>query len=837
MQEFTPSMGQPEAFSAAPQQPVPRVVRICESIIRWTLRLLAALVPLFFLPWSIEVLELNKQLLILIGSVVAGLAWLGKMLAERKFEYRRSVVNLIVVLYLAVYTISSLISQSRYMSLVGDFGQEKAGLVTVGAMVLLYFVVINNIRTVKDLNRLFGSIMLGGLVAGLFGLLQGLGLFVLPFAFAKVASFNTVGTAASLCIYLAFTVVLASGMLLSGHNQPTAKKKLRLAYNIGLVVTAVIGLFLIAAIDYWPVTVSLLVASAMLIAFAFVHAKSVKSISGVLLPISAVVIALLLLLFRFPVTLKFPAEVMPSMKATTEIAMKTLRERPFFGSGPGTFIFDYSKYRAAEVNQSMFWNVRFDRGAARFMTLLATNGLLGALSWLLVAVFLLVSAGRKLFRADEETWHVLIGIFAAWFLLVVSKFLYSSTITLEFASWLTMALLVIVHRKEFFSVKFENSPRAAMTLSFVFILGVVVALSGLFVEGQRYAAEVNYATAIRIDQAGGEIEKVIDNLARAADLNNANDVYVRNLSLALLAKANKEAGTAVSLEKGENETDDDFATRQQAAQQDKVREVAALAANAVNVGKRATDMNAANVANWSVLATIYQNLFGVTQGADEWAVKSYEKAIELEPGNPQLHNELGKVYMYQADLAAQATQDKDEEVKKEAETKMNDLLAKAVDSFNKAIELKSDFAPARFDLALAMDRQGKLKEAITKMEEVIALDPQDVGVGFQLALMYYRDDRKSDAVGLLEAVVTLSPNYSNARWYLAAMYEERGDLDMAIAQIKKVAELNPGMAVVTQKLDELDKKKAAPPAAAEQQLPLPVDQPIQNPQEPGVQPR
>jgi len=836
MQEFTSSASPAEIPAVKP--PVPKVVRICDGIIRWTLRILAAAVPLFVLPWTIEVLEINKQLLIIVGAVVAGLAWLGKMLAERKFEYRRSVVNLIVVLYLAVYTISSLISQSRYMSLVGDFGQEKAGLVTVGAMVLLYFVVVNNIRTVKDLNRLFGAIMAGAFVAGLYALLQGLGLFILPFDFAKAASFNTVGTVASLCIYMSFAVILASGMLLSGHNRPAQNKKLRLAGNIGLIATSAVALFLVAVIDYWPVTVSLLVASVLLIAFAFVHARSIKSISGVMLPISALVITLLLLLFRFPISLKFPAEVMPSMKATADIVMKTLRERPFFGSGPGTFIFDYSKFHAAEVNQSMFWNVRFDRGAARFMTLLATNGLLGALSWLLVAIFLLVSAGRKLFKADEETWHVLIGIFAAWFLLVVSKFIYSSTVTLEFASWLTMALLVIVHRRDFFSVKFENSPRAAMTLSFVFILGVVVALSGMFVEGQRYAAEVNYAAAIRTDNAGGDVDKVIDSLAKASDLNNANDVYVRNLSLALLAKANKEAGTPLDIKKGEKETDDEFKARQQAGQQDKVRQVAALAANAVNIGKRATDMNGANVANWSVLASIYQNLFGVTQGADDWAVKSYEKAIELEPANPQLHNELGKVYMYQADLASQGTQDKDEAKKKEAETKMNDLLAKAVDSFNKAIELKSDFAPGRFDLALAFDRQGKLKEAITKMEEVIALNPKDVGVGFQLALMYFRDGRKDDAIGLLDAVITLSPNYSNARWYLAAMYEEKGQFDKAIEQIKKVDELNPNTDVVKQKLDELNQKKAAPPPATPQQpLPPPVDQPVKNPQEPGVKPR
>lgn len=837
MSDTQPQVGGSEAASALPKS-LQLVVKVCDAITRWSLRILAVLVPLFFLPWTIEVAELNKQMLLLVVAGVAGLAWVGKMLAEKKVEYRRSVVNMMVLLFLAVYVISAVISESPYMSLVGDFGQEKSGLVTVGALVLLYFVTINNIKTAKDLNRLFLSFVVGGFVAALYALLQGLGAFILPFGFSKSASFNTVGTVAALCVYLAFIISLAGGMLLSGHKQPTEAKKTRLVYNIFLILTSVLSLVLVALVDFWPVTVSLLVASLLLIGFSFVHARSIKSLSGVILPISVLVVTLLLLIFRFPVSLKYPAEIMPSMKATADIAMKTLRERPFFGSGPGTFIFDYSKFHAAEVNQSMFWNVRFDRGASRFLTMLATNGLLGALSWLLVALFLLVAAGRKLLKADEETWHVLIGIFSAWFLLVLSKFLYSSTIVLEFASWMTMALLVVVYSRDMVTVKFENSPRAAMGVSFMFILGTVAALSGLFVEGQRYAGEVHYAQAIQADQAGEDVDKVIDGLAKAADMNKANDVYIRNLSLALLAKANKVAAQPIDTKKAEGETDEAYEQRMQTAQQEKIRMVANLAANAVNVAKQSSDMNPSNVANWSVLATIYQNLFGVTEGADEWAAKSFSQAIELEPANPSLHTELGKVYLYQADVASQALQSKDEKVKKDAETKVNDLLAKAVDSFNKAIELKSDFAAARFNLALALDRQGKLKDAIGKMEEVITLNPRDVGVGFQLALMYYRDGRKDEAMGLLSQVIALEPSYSNARWYLAAMFEEKGDLDKAIEQIKKVDELNPNTDIVKKKLSDLTAKKSGAAAAvAAPPLPPPVDQPVQNPKEPSVQKR
>ncbi len=823
----------PELMSSQPANmgsaPASKLSRFCDAAIQWSLFGLVLLMPLFYLPWTIEVLEMNKQLLLLVGAGIAGFAWLGKMLTERRFEYRRSVVNLIVILFAVVYAISAMLSQSQYMSVAGDFGQQNAGLVTVLSLVVLYFVIASNVRTVKQFNRLMLASVISGFLAAAFGLLQGMGVFLLPFAFAKSASFNTVGTAASLGIYLAYIVTLCGGLILQTHKRSDMKPKLHLAYTVFLAVTAVLSMFVIATIAFWPVTVCLLVASALLIAFAFIHAKSLKGIGGIMLPVAAFIVSLLLLFVRFPVALGFPSEVMPSMKASWDITVKSLRANPLLGSGPGTFIFDYAKYRAPEVNLTQFWNLRFDRSAMRALTVAATAGLLGFLTWLLVAVFLLVSSARQLLKADEETWHILISMFAAWFLLVLSKFLYSSTMTLEFLTWVTMALLVVVHRRDFFSVTFENSPRSAMTLSFVFIFSLVFAVSGFFVEGMRYAGEVAYADAIRLDQSGGKIDDVVNKLVSASNLNQKNDVYLRNLSTALLVKADQESAAPIDTKKKDKEKDADYKKRMDDAQQEKIRTVAALTADAVNVAKRATDLNPSNVADWSVLASIYQNLIGVTDGADEWAVKSYQTAVDLEPNNPSTHTELGKVYMVQSDMALPATDTKDEKAKKDAQEKVDKLLGNAVDEFNKAIALKADYAPAHFNLALALDRQGKLKEAITKMENTVQLQPTDVGVGFQLALLYYRDSRKDDAMRLLESVVSLSPNYSNARWYLAAMYEEKGNIDGAIEQIQKVAELNPGNDTVTKKLSDLQGKKSGGAG-----LPAPVDQPVQNVNEPGV---
>lgn len=812
------------------------VVRVCEAIMSWVLLVLVVAVPIFFLPWTIEVSELNKQLIIIVGAVLAGMAWLGKMLAERRLEYRKSIVNVMVVLFLAVYGASSWLSTNRYLSVVGDYGQEKAGFLTVASFVVLYFVATNSIRTPKQLWKMLYAIVIGGFFSAAYALLQGLGVFILPFDFAKSAAFNTVGTVAALGVYLSAVVTLASGMILAGYEQQAhSKKHVAIAGKLLLYLTSILSLIIIIAVDFWPVTLSLLLASAILIAFAFVHAKNVKSNGGMLLPIGAFVVAVLLFFFRFPVNLGYPAEIMPSVKASADIAMKTLRADPFLGSGPGTFIFDYAKHHANEVNATQFWNTRFDRSATRFLTLVATTGLLGTLSWLMVSIFLLGSAVLKLFRADEDSWHMLIGVFAAWVVMFVAKFTYSSTITLEFISWILVALLVVVHRKDFLSVKFDQSPRAAMMVSFVFILSLVLALSGVFVEGQRYIAEIKYANAIRTDRAGGNIDDIIKSLTSAAQYNLDNDVYRRNLALALLSKANAEYGSEVKVDaKKEGESDDDYKKRVEDAQREKVALVSRLTADAVNVAKSATDINDKNVANWSVLASVYESLMGVTEGADEWAVKSFEKAVELEPGNPQSYTELGKVYMYQSDLARQGTESKDETVKADAQKKTDDLLVKSVEQLNKAIEVKSDYAPARYNLALALDRQGKLKDAITKMEEVVRLNNRDIGVGFQLALMYYRDDRKDAAIALLESVVRLQPQYSNARWYLAAMYEEKGNIDGAIEQIREVEKANPENELVSKKLADLAGKKDGTIPAEGDELPDPVETPAENQNQPDV---
>jgi tetratricopeptide (TPR) repeat protein len=807
------------------------VVRQAEGlltrIITWTYYALAVLVPLFFLPWTSEVLEWNKRALVMVGAAVVGLAWLGRGLVSRRMEYRHSLVTLLVGLFVAVTAASALLAPNPYFSLVGDSGQQKAALVTVLGLAVLLAVGVQVWRDPADVRKLSVAVVVGGFIAALFGFLQAWapgGHYLLPFAFAKSSSFTTVGTFASLAAYLAFTATLAGGMLLSPHSDHACSGRWCRATNVFLFIAAVLMIFMVAVVEFTPVLIGLIAGALVLVGFAIAHAGRMRGVSGIFVPVIALIVAGITLATSFPINLKVPAELMPSLKTSAHIAWQTVQTKPIFGSGPGTFLADYARFKPREVNETQFWDVRFDRSSSRFFTILATTGIIGALSYLFLCAGVILLAVRKLRRGDEQSWHVLVGVFAGWLSLFVIRFFYSSTMTLEFAFWLATAMVVALTARggRESSVEFDNSPRAGLSVAFAFIVAAVAATAGAAAMAFRYSAEASYAYALNLDRNGGTRDQIVGEMVKAVRGNPQSDVYLRNLAVGRLAQTNDALNEADPAKK-EGEKDADYRQRLEEARQARIRRAGAYAEQSIRLANEATRVDPTMPANWIALASIYQNLSGFTTGAADESIKAFQKAMEIDPSNPAIPTEIGKLYLAQSDAARADLASKDQAVKDAAQTKVNDLLAKAMEQFNAAVALKSDYAPAHYQIALALDRQDKLKEAIAKMESVTKYNPNDVGVAFQLSLLYYRDGRKDEALRWMQALVRFAPNFSNARWYLASMLEEKNDLDGAIAQLEEVAKLAPGNTAVQERLSAVKAKKAGTPTPKPSDLPQPVD--------------
>ncbi|MFH1620509.1 MAG: tetratricopeptide repeat protein [Patescibacteria group bacterium] len=788
-----------------------------EALTNYCLYLTVLLVPIWFLPVTLDVLELNKQTLLVILMMIALITWLGRSILRREFKLSRSWIHIVVTLFAVGYLVTSLFSQDRYLSLVGNFGQMQWAFSTVMAFVVMYLLIVNVVRDTARLYSLLLTFLASSLIAGLFGLLQVLNVFSLAWLMpgTGVNSFNSVGTINSLAMYLTVPMVMAASLLVLGCKNETCvlgKNGKRSVVAKALVwAMLTVGFIYSVLVDFWVTWAALLFGTLLVVLISWIRTKSISRPIKLIAPGVLCIVAVILLIWPTPIKLSLPAEVSPSLGHSWQIARQVLQNSPLFGSGPGTWIYDYSQYRAPVVNLSQFWTVRFERGLSTFFSLIAMVGLVGVSLWLILILSAIVKSATHLTKEkNDDEWQAYLTVFAGWATTVFIAFFYNYNLSHHFVFWFLLALLAALVAKGEFVWDGTRKPTITTVLSIVFIILSVGAVSVAWLAGQRLVADANYSKSVTAFRGGKPIQESIDNLNTAVALNRLNDVYYRNLSQAYLIRVGQEL--------------------QQQPDQEKAQIVNNLVSASIDTAKKATEISPANVDNWANLGVVYQAIASFTRGADEFAIKAYEEALKREPNNPLFYNEIGKLHVLRSDAYRTLLSSTDETVKKDAENNIRTELDASAAALNQAIQAKSDYAPAHYNLGIMYERQGRIKDAITKLEQVLSVNGKDVGVGFQLAILYYRNGEKDKAADLLEQIVRLEPQYANARWYLSALYEEQGRIDDSLAQIKEIIKTNPDNQTVTDRLNYLTQLKNSKTKPVIQPIPEPIKEEIKGPQ-------
>lgn len=130
--------------------------------------------------------------------------------------------------------------------------------------------------------------------------------------------------------------------------------------------------------------------------------------------------------------------------------------------------------------------------------------------------------------------------------------------------------------------------------------------------------------------------------------------------------------------------------------QDKQTATKAIQA-AIEEAKAAVKLDHQNPTNWANLGNTYRNLLNIAENADSWAISSYQRAIIIDPQNPDYRLALGGVYYL---------------LKKHDE---------AIKTFQQAVELKPDWPNPYYNLAWAYYQKGEKQKAIANMEITISL--------------------------------------------------------------------------------------------------------------------
>ncbi|OGL71927.1 hypothetical protein A3C09_04685 [Candidatus Uhrbacteria bacterium RIFCSPHIGHO2_02_FULL_47_44] len=760
----------------------------------WVLQGFLFLFPLFFLPFTLDPLEINKQSLLLISVCTAFVLLIGSLLAKKETHVRLGWILFFPLLLCVAFGISAFFSLAPYASWIGTGGAEYTSVLTWIGLALLFYLCTIFQTELRMQNAPWVLLLASASLTGFIGVLSVFGISLVPFfPSLAVSSFNTLGTVNTLAAFLIIMSLFGVSRLMTHAFR--SKKGWKQIVVIGLFVLLLLEtLTLLLLIDYAMLWLMLLFGCAILFIFALFRSRAFPSTKTLFVPVILSVISLLFWLFLpSPFKTRLPLEVTPSMGASIDISNQVMREHnPWIGTGPGTYGINYAKFHPRSINETDFWNTRFDRASSFALTLAPTVGYVGiALFFAFLLSLFLGAISLLLKQKQEDEWLELFHVFVPWLTITLAVFLIPFNGGLVITFMLFSGLLAARLLQKETHLKFASNKAIAL-LSAVLFVGFLFALFiGIFLTTGRYTAEIAYAKAIRADRSRVDTQILVRELDRAATLNRWNDDYVRNLSAALLLRVQDEL-KAVSPNSALSDTSKQY--------------LQALVAASVNASARATTLSPHVVSNWLTRGEIYRSLTGLVDKSALFSVDAYKRAIELEPQNPNHWNELGKTHLALADTLLPLTGSKDAVIAAQAKKDWQGALDDAEKSFTKATELKLNFAPAHFQLALVYERRGKLDLAIQKLESVQKFNATDVGVRFELGTLYSKRGGAGDlerAKQVFLRVIELAPSYSDAHWFLAAVYEKLGDRASAIKEVEVVLKLNPENQIVKTRLQKL----------------------------------
>ncbi|MBC7074218.1 tetratricopeptide repeat protein [Candidatus Parcubacteria bacterium] len=434
-----------------------------------------------------------------------------------------------------------------------------------------------------------------------------------------------------------------------------------------------------------------------------------------------------------------------------KVTLFSLKEKPFFGQGPLAFNFNYLKWG------SIFGERLF---VPHFFILASSLGIFGFLFYFIFLLFPLFWGIKFWNNFSQET--LFLPVFFGLFGFVLAQFFYPFSFSLYFSFFLFLGIFANLTSKKEITFSLHN-----FYFTFLALIVLVFVFWSSILAGKSLLSEYFYFKGL-LSWRDGNLEKTIEFLTKAYNLNPKIDYYSRDLAQAFLAKANQKVAK------------NDFNIL------DEVK-------RSIELSKEATENNPLNSANFAVKAFVYHSLAGIVKGAEEAGIKSWQETIEREPRNPYYWTQKGILHLRLAILG----EDKEEN------------FQKAEDSFKKALEIVPDYAPARFQMAVLSQAKGEIEKAIAQLEETKLISPFDVGVKFQLGVLYYQKKDYEKAKKELEEAITLFPDYSNALYFLGLTLDALGQKEEAIKKFERVAQLNPEVKEIQQIIENLKQGKPA----------------------------
>lgn len=542
------------------------------KMIQYFFTLLVVTVPLIFLPNTSELFEFNKIIVTYILTLLIVTSWIARMIVEKRLIFRKSLLDWPLLIFLISQLLSLLFSIDPRTSLMGYYSRFNGGLLSLLCYSLLYWSAVSNLdhkSTKSIINWSLGS----AAVVAAWGFLEHFGIDAhLWVQDVQNRVFSTLGQPNWLAAYLVALVFIPVSKLM-----PLTPQKSKVSRNNGFSWTSLsLSILLFLVLLYTKSRSGLLafgICSALFWGINFLKLKS-----AVFKPM----IIFILLTFTLTLAIQNPLRDLliksPPVVSNTSAGgtvlesggtesgtirkivwtgavriWKSSSKNFWLGSGPETFAMAYYQFRPLQHNATSEWELLYNKAHNEFLNYLATTGLLGLISYLILLFTMIASMFKVQNNSDAK--FLTFALLAGWISISITNFWGFSVVIVQIFLFLFPAFAITQNRD-------PDTIKPAPQSTWQYLTQLILyssALLLLYSVCNYWLADVAYATgqkdfrAFNATQNPEYILSSYQNLSKAYQLNPvdspiSSDLGVTAAFMALLISPNDSTASSQLIE-------------------------------------------------------------------------------------------------------------------------------------------------------------------------------------------------------------------------------------------------------------------------------------------------
>ncbi|MCL5433113.1 MAG: O-antigen ligase family protein [Patescibacteria group bacterium] len=723
-----------------------KILKICDKIIEYSFYLILFLVPLAVSSKTFELFEFNKMWLTFGLTIILGASWFTKMIFQKRIFIQRTPLDIPIMLFLLSQIISTIFSLDSHISFWGYYSRFNGGLLSTLTYIFIYYAFVSNLNGIKFVKRAIIISLSSAVIVALWGFPSHFGYDPTCYAFRgtfdvscwtdafqpRARIFSTLGQPDWLASYLAIMIPVSAALFLINFkvkkkdNGELSISRKTFLLSIGFLLFSVlfyIDLLYTGSRSVFAASIISLVV--LVLGYILIIQKKVA-----LKFLSLAIFILLIILSTFfvgtPVSglnkfsyqevtkifikQKAAAPVAPvnpadkPNKITGEMggtdsgkirsfvwqgAINIWRANPIFGTGVETFAFAYYKHKPPGHNLTSEWDYLYNKAHNEYLNYLATTGVLGLGSYLLIIAWFLKSFFTKrhlgfylsfikkvedlIHRFPEQENQILIlGLLSGYISILIGNFFGFSVVITNIYFFLIPAFIYVLRNnleksralvfpknvKDPGQIKISSGQWVGATITGIISLYLILLLY------QFWTADKAYALGYNLDRVN-QYQEAYPLLVDAVSRRDGEPVFRGELAVntAVLASAfymQKDSSTG-----------------------------AKLAQEAIDLNNKVISEHPNNLIFWKDRVRIFYTLSQVDKQYLPVALTAIIKASELAPTDAKVTYNLGLLYG------------------------QSDDPQKAVAALEKTVNLKRDYRDAYYALGLyyrtlAVDKNGQV---------------------------------------------------------------------------------------------------------------------------------